>query len=86
MSWPRAIHNHNSLFLLSCYLSDPPSHEFAKHVKADTYTALMQNSDYNASDSRDDSVPLMMILCKFGLLDVQLSSFFFDVCENYDGA
>ena len=32
-------------------ISDPPSHEFAKHVKDDTYTALMQNSDYNANDS-----------------------------------
>ena len=45
-----------TLFLLSCHLSDPPSHEFAKHVKDDTYTALAQNSDYNAHDSHDDSV------------------------------
>ena len=45
-----------TLFMLSCHLLDPPSHEFAKRVKDDTYTALKQNSDYNASDSHDDSV------------------------------
>ena len=36
-------------------IGNPPSQEFAKHVKDDTYTALEQNSDYNASDSHDDS-------------------------------
>ena len=38
-------------------IGPPPSHEFAKHVKDDTYTALEQNSDYNANGSHDDSVP-----------------------------
>ena len=47
----RAIHNDNSLFLLSCHISDPPSHEFAKPPSCKTVTTMILRND-----SHDDSV------------------------------